>query len=139
VTWSVLSPMLAVLSFHHFRYMNKLLNFAFTTSYHSVVCFFWLLSKIQWRSVRAVRNGNSVLATWRWLHVCSINPYTINFFKFQPVLRPEWPITWHNSSIHFPFHFYHHWVKIYLKWWDCSLLVRKVDTCSFNYWQVPEH
>jgi len=27
------------------RYMNKLLNFTFTTSFHSVVCFSWLLFK----------------------------------------------------------------------------------------------
>jgi len=47
LTKQVLLPLLAVLIFHHKhkgKYMNKLLNFTFTTSYHSVVYFSWLLA-----------------------------------------------------------------------------------------------
>ena len=30
----------------------------------------------------------------------------MNFLSFKPVLRPEWPITWPNSSLHVSLQFF---------------------------------
>jgi len=52
------------------RYMNKLLNFIFTTSYHSAVGFPGSFSKAQWQSIQAVRDINAVqpVGSCEWVY-----------------------------------------------------------------------